>query len=1013
MKMDKRFLEKIKELKFLLVAISLVLFLGCAASETEEETTGISTEDTTKPTIESLSPDDGAQNIATNTTISATFSEDMDSSSISDSTFYVKVSGGASISGTVSYGSKTATFDPDADLSTSTDYEATVTTGMTDEAGNALDQKKIWTFTTGAGADSTPPTVSSKTPADGATGIAINTDLTVTFSEGMLAGSFTASTFTLNDGSGNVTGIISVDVDTVTFKPNTDLNNDATYTATITTGVQDAAGNALAANEVWSFTTGAERAQFSIKASNVQQSDVAGDTAAGDTIKNVDVTHQRGDAEITINRALESGLSDCFELSRNADGSLRISGNKDRTTDECQLELGDIITVKADGFIDKQIVVDESMLDSRGTKVPLKEIESVQNFRLADLQEGRISARSSRGAHVVVEDDIVHFKTNNGAVTLTMPIAQVQRMARNVKRRLKNATADTEIRVETTSNKNPKKELDSWPTLDFDPSFETTTSPHYQPARATKRSPTAAERSENALVTVGMANIQMKTDDGTEIHCFSGQDAFNEETQGCDDEESASLKMKVSDDLFEQYAKKYNLGERKVPLYSYNEDTAQWVRQTKNNVELDGELTLEDNNQDQKASAGDVLYIEGEVGHFSYWNGDYPMERSCLEGTITSLGGEPLPDGTQVVVEGSDYTGRKFTKPLKADSGDFKNIAVKKNALAQVYLSYPNGEKSDIVYVTTGSESFVSTGPCQSTTEVGGTIDIDLISALSTKEIVVTVVNQNGGPLEEAAISTNFRTGTTNSSGQTALVISKTGVTNVSASYNTGTYQATANIEVDGSDTGATITLDTRSFDIGGLVKFTDENSQFSYPQGSVSVSVYGTEGYSFGYSPIASNGQYLVRLPRNAIAENTKVYIYTYAYSTRYAKYLYEYVEIDVTASQITANRITQDFDFVMKPFRVSGRVFDPMAAAGSQGIAGVNIWTSSGAYTTTNEDGFYQLLLFENTQAQLIYAWDNEMWEYALPQTTTKNYITIAANNTADKIDQNFIASRTPALI
>ncbi|MCP4749522.1 MAG: PKD domain-containing protein, partial [Proteobacteria bacterium] len=147
-------------------------------------------------------------------------------------------------------------------------------------------------------------------------------------------------------------------------------------------------------------------------------------------------------------------------------------------------------------------------------------------------------------------------------------------------------------------------------------------------------------------------------------------------------------------------------------------------------------------------------------------------------------------------------------------------------------------------------------------------------------------------------------------------------------------------------------------------------------------------------------------------IAENTKVYIYTSAYSTRYAKYLNEYVEIDVTASQITANKISQPFDFIMKPFRVSGRVFDPMAAAGSQGIAGVDILTSSDN-ATTDEDGFYQLLLFENKQPQKIYAWDNEMWDYALPQTTTDNYITIAANNTADKIDQNFIASRTPALI
>ncbi|MFA5851440.1 MAG: ice-binding family protein, partial [Spirochaetales bacterium] len=44
---------------------------------------------------------------------------------------------------------------------------------------------------------------------------------------------------------------------TATFNPNSDLLGSTVYTATITTGVQDLAGNALASNHSWTFTTAA------------------------------------------------------------------------------------------------------------------------------------------------------------------------------------------------------------------------------------------------------------------------------------------------------------------------------------------------------------------------------------------------------------------------------------------------------------------------------------------------------------------------------------------------------------------------------------------------------------------------------------------------------------------------------------------------------------------------------------------------------------------------------------
>ena len=70
----------------------------------------------------------------------------MDPSSLNQTTF--TVSNGGAVAGTVSYSGTTATFTPTAALTASTLYTATITTGATDAAGNALTSDFTWTFTT-------------------------------------------------------------------------------------------------------------------------------------------------------------------------------------------------------------------------------------------------------------------------------------------------------------------------------------------------------------------------------------------------------------------------------------------------------------------------------------------------------------------------------------------------------------------------------------------------------------------------------------------------------------------------------------------------------------------------------------------------------------------------------------------------------------------------------------------------------------------------------------------------
>src|SRR5207248_1886528 len=84
-----------------------------------------------------------------------------------------------------------------------------------------------------------------------------NQKLSVTFSEAMDPATITTATFTLKLGSTPVSGAVGFIGETGTFTPEGNLAPSSTYTATITTGAKDLAGNPLTANYVWSFTTAA------------------------------------------------------------------------------------------------------------------------------------------------------------------------------------------------------------------------------------------------------------------------------------------------------------------------------------------------------------------------------------------------------------------------------------------------------------------------------------------------------------------------------------------------------------------------------------------------------------------------------------------------------------------------------------------------------------------------------------------------------------------------------------
>ncbi len=108
------------------------------------------------------------------------------------------------------------------------------------------------------GADTAAPTVTSTTPAGGATGVAPNAPITVRFSEGMAAGTITPANLELRGPGGTlVNRTVSYDAtqQAATITPSAALAASTSYAVTVRTGVTDAAGNALAADHQFSFTT--------------------------------------------------------------------------------------------------------------------------------------------------------------------------------------------------------------------------------------------------------------------------------------------------------------------------------------------------------------------------------------------------------------------------------------------------------------------------------------------------------------------------------------------------------------------------------------------------------------------------------------------------------------------------------------------------------------------------------------------------------------------------------------
>jgi hypothetical protein len=199
------------------------------------------------PTVTSRTPAINAKGVNKASNVTATFSEAV--TGVSASSFVLK-RGTTVIAAVVSYDATTrvATLNPNADLAADAVYTVELTGGIKNAAGTAL-LPVSWNFTTGP-----VPTVSSRSPASGATGVLVGANVTATFSEAV--NGVSGTTFVLKNGTTTIAAVVSYNATTkvATLNPNANLARNTVYTVQLTGGIADLAGNPLAATS-WKFTT--------------------------------------------------------------------------------------------------------------------------------------------------------------------------------------------------------------------------------------------------------------------------------------------------------------------------------------------------------------------------------------------------------------------------------------------------------------------------------------------------------------------------------------------------------------------------------------------------------------------------------------------------------------------------------------------------------------------------------------------------------------------------------------
>jgi RHS repeat-associated protein len=215
--------------------------------------TTAATSDTVPPQVLTITPNDGANGIAPNSTVVLTFSKSLNANTLSSNNLALIVNGsrlGFSIS--LSPDNRVVTLNAFG-LPNGNTVGVVATSGITDLSGNALVNFQSQ-FTTGV-TDTTHPQVFSQRPGNGATGVPNDTSVVIYFNDAMSASSLQdAIQISQNGTAVNGTTQISENGQVALFTPTAPLLAGTTTQVSVNSTALDLDGNTLNAYQ-GSFTT--------------------------------------------------------------------------------------------------------------------------------------------------------------------------------------------------------------------------------------------------------------------------------------------------------------------------------------------------------------------------------------------------------------------------------------------------------------------------------------------------------------------------------------------------------------------------------------------------------------------------------------------------------------------------------------------------------------------------------------------------------------------------------------
>jgi methionine-rich copper-binding protein CopC len=288
----------------------------------------------TSPSVVSVSPVNAATNQSVSSIVTIVFSEAMDATTMNANN--VKLLDASLLSVNCNYqlsvDQKTIIMTPVSSLLNSTTYTVRVTTGAKDLAGIALPSQFQSTFITIA---SVPPTVSSVTPANNATNIALDAVITVVFSIAMDVSTINNTNIQLlNNLNASLpcTVTLIADLKTVTVDPLTPLDFSIQYTVKVTTAVKSSAGVALATQFQSTFTTLARTYTqiYNVSGSDYNQLNNGGDLFEGElcnTSSSKLIGHVPRKITVTMNKSgSPSGPISCVIINTSSGSILKTIG---------------------------------------------------------------------------------------------------------------------------------------------------------------------------------------------------------------------------------------------------------------------------------------------------------------------------------------------------------------------------------------------------------------------------------------------------------------------------------------------------------------------------------------------------------------------------------------------------------------------------------------------------------------------------------------------------------------